>query len=153
MAVPGFPSLFFLYGPNTNTSDDSIIIYLEAQAAYIRQALERVRAGRHARVEVRAEVEAASDRELHSTPMSMCSRRNRCLRGMKRRALLGGRQAGRGQIGPQGRRTGERLHPLPGGGHGLGHRATPQAGGVRALGVHPEQALHRVAGRNPQRQL
>jgi len=37
MAVPGFPSLFFVYGPNTNTSGGSIIVYLEAQAAYIRQ--------------------------------------------------------------------------------------------------------------------
>jgi cation diffusion facilitator CzcD-associated flavoprotein CzcO len=66
MTVPGFPSLFFLYGPNTNTSGGSIIVYLEAQAAYIRQALERLRAGRHTRVEVRAEVEAASDRELQT---------------------------------------------------------------------------------------
>ena len=66
MAVPGFPSLFFLYGPNTNTSGGSIIVYLEAQAAYIRQALERLRAGRHERVEVRADVEAVSDRELQA---------------------------------------------------------------------------------------
>jgi cation diffusion facilitator CzcD-associated flavoprotein CzcO len=66
MAVPGFPSLFFLYGPNTNTSGGSIIVYLEAQAAYIRQALERLRAGRHERVEVRPDVEAASDRELQA---------------------------------------------------------------------------------------
>jgi cation diffusion facilitator CzcD-associated flavoprotein CzcO len=66
MAVPGFPSLFFLYGPNTNTSGGSIIFYLEAQAAYIRQALERLRTGGFRRVEVRADVEAASDRELQS---------------------------------------------------------------------------------------
>jgi cation diffusion facilitator CzcD-associated flavoprotein CzcO len=66
MAVPGFPSLFFVYGPNTNTSGGSIIVYLEAQAAYIRQALQLLRAGRHERVEVRADVEAASDRELQA---------------------------------------------------------------------------------------
>ncbi len=66
MAVPGFPSLFFVYGPNTNTSGGSIIVYLEAQAAYIRQALEHLRAGRHERVEVRADVEAASDHELQA---------------------------------------------------------------------------------------
>jgi cation diffusion facilitator CzcD-associated flavoprotein CzcO len=64
MAVPGFPSLFFVYGPNTNTSGGSIIVYLEAQAAYIRQALQRLRSYR--RVEVRADVEAASDQELQS---------------------------------------------------------------------------------------
>jgi cation diffusion facilitator CzcD-associated flavoprotein CzcO len=39
MCVPGFPSLFLMYGPNTNTSGGSIIVYEEAQAAYIRQAL------------------------------------------------------------------------------------------------------------------
>jgi hypothetical protein len=62
--VPGFPSLFFLYGPNTNTSGGSMIVYLEAQAAYVRQALERLRSWR--RIEVRADVEAASDHELQS---------------------------------------------------------------------------------------
>jgi cation diffusion facilitator CzcD-associated flavoprotein CzcO len=61
LAVPGFPSLFLMYGPNTNTSGGSIIVYLEAQAAYIRQAAEHLRAGRFARVSVRPEVEAASD--------------------------------------------------------------------------------------------
>ena len=49
MTVPGFPSLFVLYGPNTNTSGGSIILYLEAQAAYIRQALQRVADARRRR--------------------------------------------------------------------------------------------------------
>ena len=40
IAVPGFPSLYVMYGPNTNTSGGSIITYLEAQAGYIRQAVE-----------------------------------------------------------------------------------------------------------------
>ena len=66
MTVPGFPSLFIMYGPNTNTSGGSIIYYLERQAAYIRQAIECLRAGGHRSVEVRAEVEAASDRELQA---------------------------------------------------------------------------------------
>ncbi len=34
-----FPNMFVMYGPNTNTSGGSIIVYLEAQAAYMRQAL------------------------------------------------------------------------------------------------------------------
>ena len=42
VTVPGFPSLFVMYGPNTNTSGGSIILYEETQAAYIRQALEHV---------------------------------------------------------------------------------------------------------------
>jgi cation diffusion facilitator CzcD-associated flavoprotein CzcO len=64
IAIPGFPSLFVMYGPNTNTSGGSIIVYEEAQARYIRQALEQVRSRGAAAIEVRASVEAASDREL-----------------------------------------------------------------------------------------
>jgi cation diffusion facilitator CzcD-associated flavoprotein CzcO len=66
IAVPGFPSLFIMYGPNTNTSGGSIITYEEAQAAYIRQALELVRWRRAGAIEVRADVEAASDREVQA---------------------------------------------------------------------------------------
>ena len=61
MTVPGFPSLFVLYGPNTNTSGGSIIVYLEAQATHVRRALEEMDARGAGAVEVRADVEAASD--------------------------------------------------------------------------------------------
>jgi hypothetical protein len=60
--VPGFPSLFLMYGPNTNTSGGSIIFYLEAQARYIRQALSHLRDGGYATLEIRSDVEAAADR-------------------------------------------------------------------------------------------
>jgi len=66
MCVPHFPNMFVMYGPNTNTSGGSIIVYLEAQAAYLRQALAHLRARRAGSIEVRAEVEAASDRELQA---------------------------------------------------------------------------------------
>ncbi len=66
IAMPGFPSLFLMYGPNTNTSGGSIIAYEEAQASYIRQALSLVRSRQAAAIEVRADVEAASDRELQA---------------------------------------------------------------------------------------
>ena len=66
MTVPGFPSMFVMYGPNTNTSGGSIIFYLEQQAAYIRQALQRVRDAGAAAIAVRPEVEAASDRETQA---------------------------------------------------------------------------------------
>jgi len=66
MTVPGFPNMFVLYGPNTNTSGGSIITYLEAQAAYVRQALTQLRDRGAGAIEVRAEVEAASDRELQA---------------------------------------------------------------------------------------
>ncbi len=62
MTVPGFPSMFVLYGPNTNTSGGSIIFYLERQARYVRQALSLVRSCGAGAIEVRREVEAASDR-------------------------------------------------------------------------------------------
>ena len=66
ITVPGFPSLFLMYGPNTNTSGGSIVVYHEAQAAYLRQALERVRRRGAAAIDVRPEVEAASDRALQA---------------------------------------------------------------------------------------
>jgi cation diffusion facilitator CzcD-associated flavoprotein CzcO len=66
MTVPGFPSMFIMYGPNTNSSGGSIIVYHEAQAAYLRQALEHVRGRGAAALDVRPEVEAASDREVQA---------------------------------------------------------------------------------------
>jgi cation diffusion facilitator CzcD-associated flavoprotein CzcO len=65
ITVPGFPSLYVMYGPNTNTSGGSIIAYLEAQAGYVRQAIELQR-DRDAALAVRPEVEAASDRALQA---------------------------------------------------------------------------------------
>ena len=53
LTVPGFPSMFLMYGPNTNTSGGSIIVYHEAQAAYIRRALQHVRAGGYRGLDVR----------------------------------------------------------------------------------------------------
>jgi cation diffusion facilitator CzcD-associated flavoprotein CzcO len=64
MCVPGFPNMFVMYGPNTNTSGGSIIFYLERQAAYIRQALQHLGARGATAIEVRAEVESASDHAL-----------------------------------------------------------------------------------------
>jgi cation diffusion facilitator CzcD-associated flavoprotein CzcO len=66
MTVPGFPNMFVMYGPNTNTSGGSIIFYLETQAAYIRQALEQLTKRVAGAIEVRADVEAASDRALQA---------------------------------------------------------------------------------------
>ncbi len=66
MTVPGFPSMFIMYGPNTNTSGGSIIFYHEAQASYIRQALQLIQSRGGSAIEVRPEVEATSDREVQS---------------------------------------------------------------------------------------
>lgn len=61
MTVPAFPSMFLMYGPNTNTSGGSIVVYLEAQAAYIRQSLQLVRDAGADAIEVSAEAEAEAD--------------------------------------------------------------------------------------------
>jgi cation diffusion facilitator CzcD-associated flavoprotein CzcO len=66
MCVPGFPNMFLMYGPNTNTSGGSIIVYLEAQASYLRQALQLLDERRAGAIAVRPQVEAASDRELQA---------------------------------------------------------------------------------------
>jgi cation diffusion facilitator CzcD-associated flavoprotein CzcO len=66
MTVAHFPNMFVMYGPNTNTSGGSIIVYLEAQAAYLRQALQQMRARGARSVEVREDVERASDRALQA---------------------------------------------------------------------------------------
>jgi cation diffusion facilitator CzcD-associated flavoprotein CzcO len=66
MTVPRFPNMFVMYGPNTNTSGGSIIFYLEAQASYIRQALQQLQRRGAGAVEVRAEVEQASDEALQA---------------------------------------------------------------------------------------
>jgi cation diffusion facilitator CzcD-associated flavoprotein CzcO len=66
MTVPGYPSMFIMYGPNTNTSGGSILVYLEAQAAYLRQALEQVRGRGAAAVDVRPAVADAEDRAVQA---------------------------------------------------------------------------------------
>ncbi|MEU1276004.1 NAD(P)/FAD-dependent oxidoreductase [Streptomyces sp. NPDC005799] len=57
--VPGFPSLFLMYGPNTNTSGGSVLFFLEAQAAYVRRALQLARRAGASALDVRPEVEEA----------------------------------------------------------------------------------------------
>jgi cation diffusion facilitator CzcD-associated flavoprotein CzcO len=59
ITVSGFPSLFIMYGPNTNTSGGSIIFFLEAQAAYLRMALDVIPMPGCA-IDVRSDVEEAS---------------------------------------------------------------------------------------------
>jgi len=58
--------MFLMYGPNTNTSGGSIIWYEEVQAAYVRQALQQLRLRDAGAIEVRADVAAASDRDVQA---------------------------------------------------------------------------------------
>jgi cation diffusion facilitator CzcD-associated flavoprotein CzcO len=62
MAVPGFPNLFLIYGPNTNSGNTSVLYFHEAQARYLTQAVRQVAAG--ATLEVRAGLTASYDAEI-----------------------------------------------------------------------------------------
>ena len=62
ITVPGFPNLFLVYGPNTNLGGSSILGMIEAQAGYIRQAVQRVAEG--AVLDVLPETAARTDDEI-----------------------------------------------------------------------------------------
>jgi cation diffusion facilitator CzcD-associated flavoprotein CzcO len=64
LTVPGFPDLFLVYGPNTNLGGSSILGMIEAQAGYVRQAVERVAGG--AVLDVRPEVAERFDAEVQA---------------------------------------------------------------------------------------
>jgi cation diffusion facilitator CzcD-associated flavoprotein CzcO len=64
IAVPDFPNMFLLYGPNTNHGTGSAVELLEAQASYVVQAVGALASGRAARLEVRREVHDAFVREM-----------------------------------------------------------------------------------------
>ncbi|WP_220186822.1 flavin-containing monooxygenase [Pseudonocardia pini] len=71
ITAPGFPNLFFLYGPNTNPPGGSWITIAEAQAKYVTETLVgMVRAGVGA-VEVRQEPFEAYNRELDEANAQM----------------------------------------------------------------------------------
>lgn len=63
MTAPGFPNLFMVYGPNTNSLTNTIVYLLERQAAYIRQAVEHLRAT-GGTLEVRRDVHDKFNAEL-----------------------------------------------------------------------------------------
>ena len=64
LTVSGYPNFFMLYGPNTNQGANSIIVMLEAQAAYVLGALRAMRRHRAHAVDVRREVMEVYNREL-----------------------------------------------------------------------------------------
>lgn len=61
MTVPGFPNLFLIYGPNTNSGNTSVLYFIERQAAYVVQAVRRLSSGP---LTVRRGVAAAFDEEM-----------------------------------------------------------------------------------------
>ena len=67
-AVPGYPNLFTLYGPNTN-GVTSIIYILEAQAEFVRRVLDGMVARTLDTVEVRRDVHDAFNADIQDAMM------------------------------------------------------------------------------------
>lgn len=57
--VAGFPNLFFVLGPNTGLGHTSVVLMAEAQAGYIRQALEHMDRAGVAAIEPRPQAQDA----------------------------------------------------------------------------------------------
>ena len=51
--VPGFPNLFFLFGPNTGLGHSSVVFMIEAQMDYVRDAIKTMNLHRYASIEPR----------------------------------------------------------------------------------------------------
>jgi cation diffusion facilitator CzcD-associated flavoprotein CzcO len=64
VTVAGFPNLFLLYGPNTNTGHTSIVYMMESQIHYVMEALRTMRARGIGAVEVRNEIQDAFNDDL-----------------------------------------------------------------------------------------
>jgi cation diffusion facilitator CzcD-associated flavoprotein CzcO len=63
LAVPGFPNLFLVHGPNTALRAGSVVHMIECQARYVREAVRRIAAGTRV-LEVRREVADAFAAEM-----------------------------------------------------------------------------------------
>lgn len=63
-AIPGFPNLFFLLGPNTGLGHSSMVYMIESQIAYVLGAIRALRSNGARTLEVRREVEERYNAEL-----------------------------------------------------------------------------------------
>jgi cation diffusion facilitator CzcD-associated flavoprotein CzcO len=65
-AAAGFPNMFWLMGPNTGLGHNSIVFMIEAQLAYVMDALQTLDARDAATLEVRQEVQDAYNARLQA---------------------------------------------------------------------------------------
>jgi len=65
IAVPDFPNMFLLYGPNTNHGTGSAVELIEAQANYAVQAVDAIACGSAERLEVRRDAHDTFVREMN----------------------------------------------------------------------------------------
>ena len=66
MSVPGFPSLFLLYGPNTGGGAGSVIYTIEAAVRHVIAALDALDRADAQRIEIRQQVADVFDAELRA---------------------------------------------------------------------------------------
>jgi cation diffusion facilitator CzcD-associated flavoprotein CzcO len=66
VSVSGFPNMFILYGPNTNTGNISIIYMVEQQMRYVMQGIRRITMGPGTVLDVRAEAQAAHNVDIQA---------------------------------------------------------------------------------------
>lgn len=64
IAVPGFPNFFMLYGPNTSSTNNSIVYMIESQVRYVMGCLEMIQKG--GAIEVRPDVFAEYQQKMES---------------------------------------------------------------------------------------
>lgn len=64
--VAGFPNLFVMLGPNSGLTHNSQIFMIEAQARFIRSSLKLLRRRNAHALDVRANVQAGFNRDLHT---------------------------------------------------------------------------------------
>ena len=64
-AMPGFPNLFVVTGPNTGIGHTSAIFVIEAQMEYIMRAIKAVQARKAQSIEVNAQAEADYTDMIH----------------------------------------------------------------------------------------
>jgi cation diffusion facilitator CzcD-associated flavoprotein CzcO len=65
-AVPGFPNLFWVIGPNTGLGHNSMVFMIEAQLNYLIGALESMERNGAGQIEVRRDAYEAYNRDLQS---------------------------------------------------------------------------------------
>lgn len=66
LAVPSFPNMFVMYGPNTNLGVGSIVYMLESQARYITELVGELDRRPGTYFDVKADVAQRFDEELHA---------------------------------------------------------------------------------------
>lgn len=63
-SIHGFPNLFLILGPNSGLSYNSMVLMIEAQARYVRRAVEKLSTSGGSSIEVTAEAEARWNDEV-----------------------------------------------------------------------------------------